>query len=39
VLTVGMADDEIGRALKERQKADEKDDEPTAETAESKFQR
>ena len=39
VLTVGVADDEIGRALKERQKADEKDDEPTTETAESKCQR
>lgn len=39
VFAVGVADDEVGRALEERQKADEKDDEPTTETAESKFQR
>ena len=39
VLAIGVADDEVGRALEEGQKADQKNDEPAAEAAESKFQR
>jgi hypothetical protein len=39
MVPIGLADNEIGRALQQRQEGNQEKEQPAAETAESKFQR